>query len=674
MKIPARRASHFSNFGPITAALFLFSAALLPSSGLRAQPPALEQPVLRAGSRPVFGAAALSAMGNRLVDVARANRVDPSVLAGLLRQQSDLGVDARGALLFACRALVVGAVPAGALPVNSSTYQLAVGGAVDPFVLHSLPGANRVIFLDFTGHVTAGTAWNSSYTAGADIVSQAFDLDGDPTTYSDGERAMITAIWKRVAEDFAPLAIDVTTQDPGIEALRKTASSDSAFGIRVVVSPTNWYNTNAGGTAYVGSFDWNSDTPCFVFTQQLANGEKYIAEAISHEAGHTLGLFHDGAGGASPTEYYQGQGDWAPIMGVGYYKTITQFSKGEYANANNLQDDFSVMATRAPLVADDHGNTLATATVLSAPDIATGGTIERGTDVDVFRFDSGAGPLSLDVLSPSPDSNLSAKVELLTAGGSALASATMPEISATFDLSVPAGTYYLRISGVGFGDPLSTGYSTYGSVGNYVILGTFTPVGGLQAPKAALTVSTITGASPLIVSFSGVTSTDADGTIVSYVWNFGNGTTATGPTASCTYASVGSYLATLTVTDNDGLSSSANVTIQVDRSPAGDVDVASYNLGKSTTPAGTAAVAVVQLATRLGLPAAGATVTIQWSGGLVSGTTTGKTDASGKVSLASGRTKKRGTITGTISLVTPVAPDLFDPAIYAVPTALSVTN
>ncbi len=73
---------------------------------------------------------------------------------------------------------------------------------------------------------------------------------------------------------------------------------------------------------------------------------KNIAEAASHEIGHNLGLNHDGQT-TSTAGYYTGHGSgatgWAPIMGVGYSKEVTQWSKGDYANANNQQDDMSVL-------------------------------------------------------------------------------------------------------------------------------------------------------------------------------------------------------------------------------------------------------------------------------------------------------------------------------------------
>ena len=70
---------------------------------------------------------------------------------------------------------------------------------------------------------------------------------------------MMIAIWRAVSEDFAVFDVDVTTEDPGVEGLRKTSSTDTAYGIRVVVGGDckDWYWTEGcGGVAYLGSFDW----------------------------------------------------------------------------------------------------------------------------------------------------------------------------------------------------------------------------------------------------------------------------------------------------------------------------------------------------------------------------------------------------------------------------------
>lgn len=724
---------------------------------------------------PVRGGAAIAALGAHLPDVARAYGLDAQALATLFQLQPSLGVDQQGSLLFVCEGLAVGRSEqrrAGvsdtgevqdAMTPDSSVTVLANGGAVDAFQLHSLPGATRVIYLDFDGHVTRGTSWNSSFKSGADIVSQPFSLDADTANFSADERARIVAIWKRVAEDFAPFAIDVTTQDPGVEALRKSSSTDGAFGIRVVISPTNWYNSGAGGVAYIGSFSWSSDTPCFAFSDQLAKSEKYIAEAVSHEAGHGLSLYHDGLSGTSPTEYYSGQGNWAPIMGVGYYKSLTQFSKGEYANANNLQDDLTVIETHAPRAGDDHGGTTGAATILAVPTVNSGGTIERTGDVDVFRFDTGAGAISLSIVSPANESNLHMNVQLLDASGQVVAQNAATALNATFTPTLAAGSYYIRVTGVGYGTATTTGYSNYGSVGNYVIKGSVVPIEGFQSPQAVVTAAPTSGLAPLPVAFNGAGSSDPDGSIASYLWNFGNGATSTevnptytyseagnftailtvtdnaglsnsasvlvsvtappnqAPTAAVsasttsgvaplpvvfssagsvdpdgsiaaylwnfgdgttssaaaptkTYATAGNYNATLTVTDNRGATATASIGIAVARDPATDVDVAQYSLARVTSNAGVSAAATVEVRDRAGRVAPNVTVAIQWSG-LVSGTTSGTTDSSGRVIIKSGRTKKSGTITGAIKTVTPPTGIVYDANITTTaPSSLSITT
>lgn len=62
--------------------------------------------------------------------------------------------------------------------------------------------------------------------------------------------------------------------------------------------------------------------------------------------------------------------------------------------------------------------------------------------------------------------------------------------------------------------------------------------------------------SGLTCSFDGSASTDADGTINSYAWTFGDGTSGSGETVSKTYASGGTRTVTLTVTDNAGATGS----------------------------------------------------------------------------------------------------------------------
>lgn len=82
-----------------------------------------------------------------------------------------------------------------------------------------------------------------------------------------------------------------------------------------------------------------------------------------------------------------------------------------------------------------------------------------------------------------------------------------------------------------------------------------------KAPTASFTATPTQGTTPLTVSFNGSGSNDSDGTISSYVWNFGDGSSATGQTASHTYTTAATYTATLQVTDNQGGKGSTSVAI-----------------------------------------------------------------------------------------------------------------
>ena len=109
-----------------------------------------------------------------------------------------------------------------------------------------------------------------------------------------------------------------------------------------------------------------------------------------------------------------------------------------------------------------------------------------------------------------------------------------------------AGTYYVLISG----------YSTFSGLS---LTGSYTGGGGGNtAPVASFNFS----ASRLTVNFDD-TSTDSDGTIVSHLWNFGDGTTSTTADPTHTYAAAGTYTVTLTVTDDDGSTNSTSRSVRV---------------------------------------------------------------------------------------------------------------
>jgi len=88
------------------------------------------------------------------------------------------------------------------------------------------------------------------------------------------------------------------------------------------------------------------------------------------------------------------------------------------------------------------------------------------------------------------------------------------------------------------------------------------------APTASFTSSAVSGEAPLTVNFSAILSTDSDGIIKTYEWDFGDGGSGSGKSVSHTYATAGTFTVVLRVTDDDGAQATAQKVITVS-APAG---------------------------------------------------------------------------------------------------------
>jgi len=447
----------------------------------------------------VGGQAAVERLGARLPAVAARNALSAAALRSNLLRDSSLLVDANDQLLY----IEPTADTAGAADVTSSQAAATIDTSAT-FTLHSRPGSSRVIYLDFDGHLVSGTAWNDK--TGGPCATDPYDTDGSPATFSESELTAISGVWARVAEDYAPFDVDVTTVDPGADAITRSSTTDSQYGTRALVTRSTTLCPNGktlysslcsggcGGIAYVGVFDYSTShafyQPAFVFQNGVGSGQKNLGEATSHEAGHNLGLSHDGG---ATSGYYRGHGSWAPIMGVGYYEAITQWSQGEYTGATQTQDDFAVMQTNGGNPVDDDHPEAAPTALNTSPSVA--GIISTRSDVDVFSVTFAEQTTITVAATPAATSpNLDIALTLRGFGSDIVndppSGSTSADIATGLDASisttVPAGSYTVRVDGVGAGNPFDTGYSDYASVGAYSISLTATPV----APPPTTTTTT----------------------------------------------------------------------------------------------------------------------------------------------------------------------------------------
>jgi hypothetical protein len=325
--------------------------------------------------------------------------------------------------------------------------------------LSSRPGAPATLYLDFNGNVER--QWGGH----TNVVTPPYDTDGNKSNYSAGEIAAIDEIWARVAEDYAPFNLNVTTVAPATIADRKSAR------VAIGGSYADWYGSSAGGVSYVGGFSTSASNVAFVFADSLNRGDaRDVAEAASHEAGHLFGLEHQATWNGSQlvSEYNSGTSALAPIMGLSYYADRTTWANGATSDSpTSRQDELATIASTANgfgYAHDDYGNTIATAAALPLTGSTTqfSGVIGRNDDRDVFKFttNGGAAIFSLDVAQFGP--NLDSVLELQNSAGTPLIVASPSNsFGASLSTNLAAGTYYLVVHSSG----------GYGNLGRYTVHG-----------------------------------------------------------------------------------------------------------------------------------------------------------------------------------------------------------
>lgn len=363
-------------------------------------------------------------------------------------------------------------------------------------MLQSRPGALGVLYIDLDGEQVTDPAWNGGQT-----INATAPVFSDATT--------IQKIWQEVAEAFAPFNINVTTD------VSVYNGATPGRRMRIIVTSNNWIG--AGGVALLNSFQWAGTTPCWAFNgaDNLEADIHLCAMTISHEFGHTFGLWHDGVLPANPFSndlgaYYQGHmtpvGGWGPIMGAPFafggganipIRPIVQWSMGDYAGTNvlssnvftkgnNNQNDVAIIAgplNQVGYASDDYPNTPETAVNIpqTSPDSGiislTNGLIHTDSDVDVFRIYLYEGNLSVSATNAPVSPTLKLSLTLLNPDGLTTNTVSDPanRMTASLSTNLASGAYYLRVEGVGTTTDTNTtnGFIGYGSIGQYQLSGSF---------------------------------------------------------------------------------------------------------------------------------------------------------------------------------------------------------
>lgn len=189
-----------------------------------------------------------------------------------------------------------------------------------------------VLFLQFNGGHVQNTSWNYS---NPDIV-----LDSSGLTLAQQQEIYDSAVSK-----YFQFNIKVTTDQKVYDAAPINKRSEC-----YITQTYQWYSNGAGGVSLVNSFTWGDNTPCFVFSLLLNYNTKEIEEAVPHEFGHTLGLYHAAKYDSAcilVSQYDFGCCGKAPIMGVSYSQLYSYFGKFPTPyGCNDIADEIAIIKSK----------------------------------------------------------------------------------------------------------------------------------------------------------------------------------------------------------------------------------------------------------------------------------------------------------------------------------------
>ena len=576
------------NFSNSALGVFRDIGTLKPSSGQRlgGALTGLDVPTLRGlwatapylhdGAAATLGAAVRAHNGVTLSDadlgnlVAYLNNLDDSIVSAPVSLGVTLSAPASASAAFSVTA-----------SFSSAATGFALGDiAVTNGVASNLQGSGA----NYTYTVTPTAVGNVVISVGANLAS---DADGDGNLASNTLTVNYTTSGPTVllADDFNDNTRDAAKWNVGtifaqIEA--GAAGFDSAIPVvernqRVEVQP----RANVAGDHYAGyvttaAFDF-TDATASVRVQQTANGDADTYFAVAKDPQNFLLMVVEG--GALYLD--QAVAGSRQISVHNYNATQQQYWRIRHTSGSPARIAFETSAdgTTWQTLRTDNTRFVMTATKVEFgagtwTPVATPGT----AIFDLFQLVRTAvtPPANLPPVARPGGPYAATRGVALTLNG-----------SASTDADGTISNYAWNFGDGTTGSGVSPG-KTYAAAGTFTVSLTVTDNAG--STNTATTTAVITapanvppvarpggpyaGTTGVAVAFNGSTSTDADGTIASYAWNFGDGTTATGPTPTKTYSTAGTFTVALTVTDNSGATNTANTTATITSTPVNQPPVA----------------------------------------------------------------------------------------------------
>lgn len=192
---------------------------------------------------------------------------------------------------------------------------------------------NTVLLLDFDGYSLNSAMWNYGQP------KECLPSGLYPTE--------IQTILDSVKKDFAKYNIAVTTDEVAY------TNANQYRRMRIVITTSSEIYPGVAGVAYVGSMFWGDNTPAFVFPNTMSYNALRIRVAVSHESGHTVGLYHQSLYDANCNLLYTYAPcgvNTGPIMGSVGPNCIPLWWIGPIPNGCNvIQDDNQILTANIGL-------------------------------------------------------------------------------------------------------------------------------------------------------------------------------------------------------------------------------------------------------------------------------------------------------------------------------------